>query len=253
MASTLGTPVRWTRNCGPYAPVRNSPEEGWKGERMRGLFKNRFTTLSLSLAAMLVLAACGGGGNGNNDVPDTFNVNVSASAGGSVISDDEKIDTESEMFTAAYEEGAVVTLTAIPDEGFGLASWGNASCDDGSLSCELTVGTGDIDVDVVFSAITSETFGAESSAEEFLEDGDDSLAYAGNVQIGDNLELGIEPAANYEVRQMVAVRFVDVDLTSADGVYVEFTAQDYQGRGFGSEGAVDLVIRGDASGAEFTA
>ena len=67
-----------------------------------------------------------------------FPLTVTVGEGGTVKSDPGGIDCEPTC-EADYPVGTAVTLTANPDPGYDFAGWSGATCDDGSLTCDLTV------------------------------------------------------------------------------------------------------------------
>lgn len=228
---------------------------------MRGLFKNRFTTLSLSLAAMLVLAACGSSDNGGtSDVP-TLTVNVAGDATGSVTSDPPGIDTAANNNSAEFEAGTSVTLMADAEADV-LVSWSAEQCDDGAEQCVIEVGEDDQTVTVTFTAVEVEEarMTASSSSEEFMAGGGTSASEGAINFQDDNLELGYEPRENYAVGQIVALRFADAvtGLDLPDGAvvtnaYFEVTAYGYSHAdgAAGSESAVQLEVEAADGATDF--
>ncbi len=67
-----------------------------------------------------------------------FPLTVTVGEGGTVRSDPGGIDCEPAC-EGDYPVGTAVTLTANPDPGYDFAGWSGATCDDGSLTCDLTV------------------------------------------------------------------------------------------------------------------
>jgi|GEM_PF-3749914 len=205
---------------------------------MRGLFKNRFTTLSLSLAAMLVLAACGGGGDGNG-APDTATLTVNAGAGGNVESMPEGINTAEGNDEASFEIGTDIRLVAEADEGFVFNGWsGVDACGDNAV-CEFEL-TENTTVSAAFlSTANAETVeavadGANTSEEMIQRDGE-------VTETSSTLELGVEPREGLYSQQHVGVRFENVEIPAGAtvvGAKLIFTAAAEPG----TAGEVPLVI-----------
>jgi hypothetical protein len=114
-------------------------------------------------------SSSGGGSDDNNPpLPSSFTLMVSVEGNGGVTSSPGGIDCGADC-GQIYVDGTVVTLTAIPDDGFVFTAWtGDADCFDGSvtintsLSCtaNFAIETFTLDVGVVGNGTATSTLGS---------------------------------------------------------------------------------------------
>ena len=110
--------------------------------------KANFVAATCSVA-LLLLGACL-----DPTVPETVTLSVTKSGSGSVTSSPAGISISSggTSGSGTFDDGTVVTLTATPDEGWRVESWGGA-CGGSSTTCEVTMDA-DQSASVAFERIT---------------------------------------------------------------------------------------------------
>jgi len=88
---------------------------------------------ALAMVAALILAACGGA-----TAPTQFTLSVSVNGAGTVTSSPAGIDT-SATDQADFEDGTIVTLTAVADAGSSFGGWGGACASAVGTTCDVTM------------------------------------------------------------------------------------------------------------------
>ena len=191
----------------------------------------------------------------------TVDVVAAGDAAGNVVSAPEGIDTAAGDFTAPFDIGTSVTLTAEATEGH-FAGWTGGVCAVATEpTCTFTIVEGQPQVTANFNDAVTLTFElAEQSdnAEEFLADSTNT----GNVNdrwptghtytFSNDLELGFDPS---HAPQAVGVRFPNVTLPAGANVLdatIGFTAFSQSPGGTGT-GSPALTITGQADPEEVDA
>ena len=199
--------------------------------------------------------------NADKDVTATFNaptetatlgvtVEVGGAAAGSVVSVPAGIDTVASENSAVFDVGTEVTLTATVDAEF-FAGWTGGQCDGlKTLTCDLTIVSGQSAVVANFNEATTVTMQVTAegdAAEEFL-----SASVANAVRwpaghtyvFSDDLELGFDPQ---HAPQAIGLRFPGVTVPAGAVVLdaeLGFTAFALPTTGTATD--VALTIRGAA-------
>jgi uncharacterized protein (DUF779 family) len=138
-----GDHCRYDFETGSQVTLTATPQEGYQLESWGGACSGSAPTCDIELTEDLVVSA-----TFVRTSPESQSLSVTVEGNGSVASDPEGIDCSNDC-QYDLSSGARITLTAAPQEGYQLESWGGA-CSGSAPTCDIEL-TEDLAVSATFS------------------------------------------------------------------------------------------------------